>query len=248
MKKRKKLAEEIQVDHDVDPLETLNKVFKKWEDEEGVTQRLELQVVTPSTTARLIGKLGDSNAMGFDELEARVLKLAAVVLLNPITTLINLSIHTGSYPAKWKIGCVIPLHKGGNLDRQLPGSCRPITLLPAVSKIVERAIQEQVVKHMERNGFIHPNQHACRKGHSTTSALLKLADQLYEAAEEKEIGIALSINQSSAFDSICHKTLIRKLKKYGFDDNSSKCRKQQGRIPVGWKGTCQETVNFLEKL
>ena len=160
--------------------------------------------------------------MGFDDIEAKVLKLAAVVLLNPITALINLSIRTASYPAKWKLGKIIPLYKGNDLDRQLPGSYRPITILPAVSKIVERAIQEQVVNHMEQNGFIHPNQHAYRRGHSTASALLQLADQLFEAAEEKEIGAALTIDQSSAFDSICHETLLLKLEKYGLDKHTLK--------------------------
>ena len=86
--------------------------------------------------------------MEMDNIDSTVIKLAAVPLLQPLTYLINLSINTQIFPTKWKIGRVIPLYKGKNLPKHLPKSYRPITLLPVVSKLVERAIQEQMVKFM----------------------------------------------------------------------------------------------------
>ena len=106
----------------------------------------------------------------------KIIKLDAGVLIQPITFLVNILISTATFPSKWKIGQVFPLYKGKGLDRQLPGCYRPVTLLPAMSKIVELAIQDQMVRHMDTNGFFHPNQHTYCKGMSTTSALLQLAD------------------------------------------------------------------------
>ena len=119
----------------------------------------------------------------------------------------------------WKIGRVVPVHKGKGLPRHLPASYRPITLLPVVSKLVERAVQEQIVTFMEQNQFFHPKQHAYRKGFSTTSALLQLSDQLFEAADKKQIGVAMSVDLSSAFDCICHEILDKKLVTYGMGDS-----------------------------
>ena len=88
-------------------------------------------------------------------------------------------------------------------------------LLPAISKIVEHAIQEQIVNHM--NTVVPPNQQAYLKDYITTLALLQLSDQMFEALEDKLISIALSIDQSSAFYSICHVTLDIKVKLYGLN-------------------------------
>ena len=44
---------------------------------------------------------------------------------------------------------VIPLHKGKGLLQHEPNSYRPITLLPVISKLVERSVQEQIVRFME---------------------------------------------------------------------------------------------------
>ena len=83
-----------------------------------------------------------------DDIDSKVIKLAAVPLLQPITFLINLSISTQTFPTKWKIGHVSPLYKGKGLPRHLPSSYQPITLLPIISKLTEKAVQEQMVIYM----------------------------------------------------------------------------------------------------
>ena len=55
---------------------------------------------------------------------------------------------------------------------------------------------------MKNNDFFHHNQHAYRKGLGTSTAMLQLSDLLFEAADEKKIGTAMSIDQSSAFESL----------------------------------------------
>ena len=220
VKKNKKLMNEVQGDSEIDPLETLNRAVNDWTAKGNVILEINLREVDTGTIARLIGKLNDSNAMGFDNLEATVIKMAAWELLHPITFLTNLSIKNSEFPTKWKIGCVLPLHKGKGLARHLPSSYHPITLLPATSKLIERAVQEQLVAHLKSNKLIHPNQHAYRKGRSTTTAFLELSDKLFEAAEEKQIAAALSIDQSAAFDSLCHETLQRKIKVYGLSEKT----------------------------
>ena len=219
--KNQKLLEEVQEQPDINPLETLKRCHKKWTEAGNSAQRMELNEISLASSARLIGKLGNSSAAGHDDLDAQIIKLAATNLMEPIQFLVNTSIRTKTFPTKGKLGRIIPLHKGKNLPRHKPSSYRPITLLPVVSKIIECAVQEQLVEHMVKQNFFHPQQHAYRKGFSTVTALLELSDRLFEAAELKQIGAAMSVDQSSAFDSLNHETLIRKLEIYGITGDTA---------------------------
>ena len=79
-------------------------------------------------------------------MEAKVIKLAATQLLQPITIITNLSIRTEVFPNKWKIGKVIPLFKGKRLSRTNPASYMPITMLPAISKILEKSCPRTITR------------------------------------------------------------------------------------------------------
>ena len=57
--------------------------------------------------------------------------------------MINTSITTGTYPSLFKDAFVVPVFKGGRKDRQDPASYRPISVLPALSKVLETDILEQ---------------------------------------------------------------------------------------------------------
>ena len=70
--KNKRLLAAVQAYPDINPLETLNKVFERWERNGNSAPRMELQEVTESTTARLIGKLGDTNAADLMKLSQKL--------------------------------------------------------------------------------------------------------------------------------------------------------------------------------
>ena len=88
----------------------------------------------------LTGKV--TKASGPDHgISARLLKDAAPVIAKPITYLVNLTISTGFIPAEWKDARVTPIFKSG--ARNDVNNYRLISVLPLVSKIMERAIQVQ---------------------------------------------------------------------------------------------------------
>ena len=126
--KNQKLMEEIQDPPDIDPLEILQNCFNKWNAAGYSAPRMELQEVSLGCTAKLISKLGNSSTMGFDDLDAQVIKLASSNLLKPINHLIK-HFHKKQefFPTKWKLGRIIPLHKGKSL---------PATLLVATDQLL----------------------------------------------------------------------------------------------------------------
>ena len=90
-------------------------------------------------------------AAGHDDIPHGMLKDAASEIAKPLCYLINLSLQTGIVPAEWKIAKVTPIHKSGstsNLDNY-----RPISILPVLSKILERAVHKQLSDYLESYEF-----------------------------------------------------------------------------------------------
>ena len=126
--------------------------------------------------------------------------------------------ESARFATKWKIGKLLPLHKGKGLNPHDPTSYRPISLLPVIGKITERVLQKQILEYMETSGQLNGNHHSYRKKHSTVTAMLQLSDALFTGCDVKKITTLVTLDQSAAFDVIRHDTLCTKLKLYNFSD------------------------------
>ena len=211
-KKIKKLLSKIKKVKN-DPLELLKKLFEKWSESENVPI-FKIREISVGETLKLISKMGKSSAFGRDELDAISIKSVKDYLALPITHIVNSSITSRVYIMKWKQAKIIPILKSPEHSRMDPASYRPISLLPVLSKIVERAVQMQMQLHFEEHKLLHPNSHAYRKNSSTTTAIMQLVDTLYTATDDNLMTSMLALDQSAAFDCVSHQTLLRKLKIY----------------------------------
>ena len=133
----------------------------------------------------------------------------------------NLSIRTNTFPKPWKNAKVAPLYKGKDSNRTSPKSYRPVAILPIASKVLERVIHNQILEHMEKNQFWHPNHHAYRKNRSTETAVIQLYDTWVEAVSEGRLATATLIDMSAAFDTVNIDILLEKLKLYNFGDEAT---------------------------
>ena len=86
--------------------------------------------------------------------------------------------------------------------------------------ILEKIIADQIEEHFENNNLLGSYQFGFRKGKSTVSELLQLFDCILEAKDKRKEVMLLMYDLSAAFDTVSHKTLINKLKIYGFDHQS----------------------------
>ena len=193
----------------LDPLKTLKTAFLKWE-KTGNLPQFSLKEISVRETESLIQGLGNSSACGQDGLDAKTIKLVGDYLAPQINNIINSSITTKTFPVKWKLGKIIPILKSAQDSRLLPSSFRPISLLPTLSKLTERAVQKQVQLHFENQGLLHPNSHAYRRNKSTSTAVLQIMDNIFHATDKNLITSLMALDQSAAFDCVSPQYIVRK--------------------------------------
>ena len=127
----------------------------------------------------------------------------------------NTSIVTGTFPTSWKHALVVPLHKNG--DTNDISNYRPISLLPILSKVLEKIVATQLVSYLEANKLLSNNQHGFRPKLSTETALTVITDKIYNNMDNKRISLLTLCDLSKAFDSVSHSILLQKLGKITVD-------------------------------
>ena len=97
---------------------------------------------------------------GVDNLAGRFLKDSSNILFTPIAKICNLCIKLASFPDKYKISKIKPLYKKGlKTDRK---NFRSISLLPLISKIIERIIHDRTMNLVSDNNVLYKYQSGFR--------------------------------------------------------------------------------------
>ena len=126
----------------------------------------------------IINSLKSKNSTGIDKISSLFLKQICHSILTPLTLLINISIHEGNMPDDLKIAKVVPIYKSGS--KQLFTNYRPISILPAISKVMEKVIFKRLYHFLIRNSFIYSSQYGFWPQHSTIDAVTEFTKLIYE--------------------------------------------------------------------
>ena len=164
---------------------------------------------------KIIRSLKNKNSAGIDCLSNHMLKKEAYKFAVLLTPLINEALDEGLFPSCLKHANVIPIFKKG--DKTNPNNYRPIALLPVLSKVFEKVLNEQLTAVID-NGFIDDNQFGFRRGFSTEDAAIKFVNQIQKDLNLKKHVVTVFVDVSKAFDSCDHKILMKKIAKTGLNN------------------------------
>jgi hypothetical protein len=143
----------------------------------------------------------------------KVLESILEVVAPTLALIFNSCIDNGIFPDLMKCSKVVPIFKSGHRDN--PSDYRPVSILPAFSKIFEKTMLTQLISHFNSNKILHAQQFGFTKGRSTTDAGASLIKFILQSWEESQDAIGVFCDLSKAFDCVDHSTLICKLKFYG---------------------------------
>ena len=157
--------------------------------------------------------MSTNKAPGIDKVPIRVIKDSLSGILPSITSIINATFQLSTFPSCWKIAEVTLILKDG--DHEIPNNNRPISLLPVLSKVCERAAHDQLVSYLSTKQRLTTQQCGNKKWNSTETALIQTTDSILQNIDKKELSAAVLLDMSKTFDSIDHNILIMKLRDVG---------------------------------
>jgi retron-type reverse transcriptase len=99
-------------------------------------------------------------------------------------------------------------------------SYRPISLLTSFSKVIEKAIHNRLIDHLNNNNLLKPQQFGFRRNLSTENAIFNLTHEILKALNSKMIVGSIFFDLEEAFDSINHSLLLTKHPHYGISGKS----------------------------
>ena len=171
-----------------------------------------------AAVGKLLDHMSSNKSTGIDGIPIRFLKMCRRTNVKILTHIINISLISKKVPHGWKKCCLTPLYKDG--DRSVAGNYRPIAILPAASKLLERTVHQQVSKYFERHKLLSEAQFGFRKGFSTSTCILNLLNNIYKNMDNGMITGVLFLDLKKAFDTVDHRILLQKLSMYGISNEA----------------------------
>lgn len=159
-----------------------------------------------------------TNSCGSDGVTISMLRWCGHYIVDHILNIVNSCLLSNYYPRAWKQALVSPLPK--TPDPSEFSHLRPISILPILSKVLEKVMYNQLYEYVEAHDILPDVQSGFRKNRSCTTALLTVTDDIMKATDSGKISLLVLLDFSKAFDTINHEIMIAILKHIGLSDNA----------------------------
>ncbi len=151
-------------------------------------------------------------------MDSFMLKPLKESLALPIRRVINSPVFSSVYPTTLKAAIVTPIFKAGNPKDIC--NYRPISILPIISKVIEKWISEQLIYHLNNSPLsLHLKQFGFISNHSTETANCYFTEKVKEPFYKGGVVGLVFLDLKKAFDTLNHKALVSVLSEFYFSQN-----------------------------
>ena len=163
----------------------------------------------------IMSTMNPTTSCGLDDVSTLLLQKCYRGISCPLLNVINSCLADGTLPGAWKHALVTALPKTSNLND--PSTFRPISVVPAIAKLVERIVHNQLSSYFNQHDLFSHTQHGYRTNFSTETALTVMIDKIFTAMDTGDVALLVLIDLSKCFDVVDHELLLSKLKLYNVD-------------------------------
>ena len=122
----------------------MSNIPRNWNQDE----QFEFDLVNHELVKTALQRMKANKATGHDHISPRALEASIPSITQPLSHLINTIITSRAVPDSWKRREIVPHHKkDSQLEKE---NFRPVTVLPAMSKIFEHLIHQQLTVRFEK--------------------------------------------------------------------------------------------------
>ena len=173
----------------------------------------EFSSLNENKVLEIIKNLEPKTSLDINGVSCVLLKKVSDILAKPLTHILNLSLRDGIFPESLKVSRTCPIYKSGS--KSDVNNYRPISCLPIISKVFEKAVYSQLSNFLSMNNILHQNQYGFQKGKSTLHPLINILNFIGHAFNNNKFVVAIFLDFKKAFDMVSHEKLLVKLERLG---------------------------------
>lgn len=181
--------------------------------ERSSAQSMFLANVSDSEIGNMLNNLNLNKSAGIDGIRAKDIKRNRQILTPVLTHLVNTSFEQSCVPNSLKVAIVRPIYKSGAKGDIL--NYRPISILPTIDKILEKAMASRLQDYLEKYSIINKNQFGFMKNRNVNKLLLEFSNTVNSSLNKNYHVLVIYIDFKKAFDTLCHIRIIQMLEKIG---------------------------------
>lgn len=150
----------------------------------------------------------NKKAPGEDKIDGYILKNLLHHFPTFLKKIYTTCLSFAHFPALWKRGIAIFFRKH-NKDKTDPRGYRPVVLLSAMGKVLERIIKYRIISHLEHFNLLDDAQHGFRESHSTITAMSSFKSIIQKILSSHVYCAAISLDIQGAFDELAWSIISR---------------------------------------
>ena len=168
-----------------------------------------LTPVTDKEIINIIALKEHKHSLDINKINMYILDISKSYIIQPLKHIFNLSINKGIFPDKMKIAIIKPIHKKKSKNNF--ENYRPISLLPQISKILEKLIYNRLEHFINKHKLISNNQYGYQRNKNTIDAITEFYTNILNNKENNKKTNTIFLDLSKAFDMLDHNILFNKL-------------------------------------